>query len=377
MRVAQRIDSLELSLIRQVLQSATPEAVNLGLGEPALPTPEPVLAAARSALEGPVRYSRTAGMPELARRIAARWPHHGGGPDSVLVTAGSQQAIAVLFLGLVDPGDEVLIPELAYPAYRPLSGIAGGRVETYPTPAERGFRLDANEIAQRITQKTRLVILASPGNPTGAVAPAEDVEALSILAEERGFWLVADQIYGELHQAPEAPAQPTSSRSLMVGGPAKSHAMTGFRVGWLVGPEALLARLLPLHQQMVLCAPSLAQQAAIAALDLPTEFLEDVRNAYRDRQAVLLEGLQAVSGLRCLPSDGAYYVLADVRERIGDRSAAFAQWAARSGRVIVIPGESFGETGRGLLRLSFAPEPQTIREGVRRLAQALDDFPGD
>lgn len=376
--MAHRLDGFELSLIRQVQLAASKDAINLGVGEPTLPTPPEVCAAAAAYLSrGEVRYTLTAGELPLRGRIGALLPLHGGGADSVIVTTGTQEALALVVLGLVDPGDEILAPSLSYPAYRSLAALAGATLVEYPTTIATAFRPVAAEVAGRVTRRTRLVILASPGNPTGAVAEPAEVGALEALASERGLWLVSDEIYGDIWFGDAAPRQPRSSRTLLIGGPAKSHAMTGMRVGWLVTPPEMSRRLLPLHQQLVLASNSVGQAATHAALDLSapgSPFPASVRAAYAERFDALDEALRALPGLRYRRPDGAFYLLADARERIGEESRRFALETAARGGVAVVPGDAFGSSGRGLLRISFASSVADIREGIRRLGLALDAF---
>ena len=374
-RVASRLTGIELSLIRKVQLAAGPGAINLGLGEPTLESPAAIRhAVAEYARRGAFRYSPTAGDLELRARVARGTPDHGGEAASVMVTAGTQEALAVVLLGLLEDGDELLIPEIAYPAYRTIGAIAGAVVTTYPTPFERGFRPSAVEIGGRITERTRVVLLCSPANPTGAITADDDVAALEKLAGTRGVWLLSDEIYADIHLGPRPPRRPRGPATLVIAGPSKSHAMTGLRVGWLVGPPALLGRLLPLHQQIALCASTAAQVAAKAALDLDPGYGEQVRDAYRARWAVLRSCLTEVRGLRFVEPEGAFYALVDARERIGDDSRRFAIETARTGGVVVVPGESFGMAARGFLRISFASTEDEIRRGMARLAAALASF---
>ncbi|MFN7971495.1 MAG: pyridoxal phosphate-dependent aminotransferase [Acidobacteriota bacterium] len=371
--IARRIAGLELSLIRKVQLAAGPGAINLGLGEPTLPAATEALAAVREALgAGNVRYSLTAGDVVLRRKIAARHPEHGGGADSVLVTAGSQESLALVVLGLLDAGDEMLIPEIAYPAYRTLIGIAGGIAVSYPTPAERGFRPSAAEIAARVTDRTRLVLLSSPANPTGACLPAEDVTALESLARDRSIALVSDEIYAEIYLGDRAPRQPRGAEVIVATGLSKSHALTGMRTGWIVADPKIVAALLPLHQQLVLCAPTTAQVAALAALELGLPYLESVRREYGVRWEAMDRALRRIPGIRHRQPEGAFYVLADARERLGLASLPFALETAASGGVVVVPGDAFGDTAKGFLRISFAGSAGEIEEGVARLGAALD-----
>lgn len=356
------LDGLSLSLIRQVVEAAAPGAVNLALGEPGHETPAAVRRALADAAAGPLRYTPNAGLPELRRALAGRRPHHGGGADSVLVTVGSQEALALAVLGLVRGGDEVLVPRWAYPSYEALPRLVGARV----------VRAAVGEMAAAVGERTRLVVVGSPANPTGEVVAAETWRRLAGLAGERGFHLLSDEVYDELYLGAEPPAVPEGRNVLHVGGISKSLAATGLRCGWLIADPALIARLVPLHQHLVTCAPALSQAAALAGLALPPAEREIIRDLYRARWRRLRAAVAAVRGLAWTDPAGAYYAWIDVRQRLAGPTAAFALALARRGEVLVVPGEAFGDEGRGWLRLSFAAGEEEIDAGVRRLAAGLE-----
>jgi aspartate/methionine/tyrosine aminotransferase len=356
------LDGLSLSLIRQVMEAAAPGAVNLALGEPGHETPPAVRRAVAEAAAGPLRYTPNAGLPELRRALAATRPHHGGGTDSALVTVGSQEALALAVLGLVRGGDEVVVPRWAYPSYEALPRMAGARV----------VRAPVEKMAAAVGERTRLVIVGSPANPTGEVVPAETWRRLAALSEERGFHLLSDEVYTALHLGLEPPPVPEGRRVLHVGGISKSLAATGLRCGWLIADPATVARLVPLHQHLVTCAPVPSQAAALAGLSLPAEEREAIRDLYRARWRRMRAALAAVPGLAWQEPAGAFYAWLDVRERLAGTTADLAFGLARRGAVLVVPGAAFGEEGRGWLRLSFAAGEKEIDEGVRRLAAGLE-----
>ena len=352
--------SVPLSLIRQVQVAAAPGAVSLAVGEPSHAVPATVRQAIRDAVDrGDFAYSLNAGRVDLRRALAARRPHHGGDERSTLVTVGSQEALALAVYGLVDRGDEVVIPDIAYPSYENLPRLVGA------TPVRA--TLDGIEAA--VSPRTKLVIVGSPANPTGDVVPGERFRALAALAAARGFWLLSDEVYEELWLS-QAPEYPAGERVLHVGGISKSLALTGLRLGWLVGPPDTIAGLLGLHQNLVTCAPSLAQTAALAGLALPSAELDAIRDEYRRRWALLRGLLAAIPGVGWREPAGAFYCFTDLRER-GVDTTELAFDLARRGQVLVVPGEGFGPAGRGWLRLSFSSPLAAIEEGVARLAAAL------
>jgi aspartate/methionine/tyrosine aminotransferase len=352
--------SVPLSLIRQVQVAAAPGAVSLAVGEPSHAVPPAVRAAIEEAVRaGDFCYSLNAGRRELRRAVAARRPHHGGDERSTLITVGSQEALALAVFGLTGPGDEVVIPDIAYPAYDTLPRLAGA------TPV----RAPLDGIEPALTARTRLVIVGSPSNPTGEVASGERFQALADLAAERDFWLVSDEVYEELW-LDDAPRYPRGARVLHVGGISKSLALTGLRLGWLIAPPGVVDGVLGLHQNLVTCAPSLAQTAALAGLGLPAAEMEAIRDGYRRRWELMRGLLAAIPGVRWREPAGAFYAFVDLRERLA-ATTELAFELARAGKVLVVPGEGFGPTGQGWLRLSFSVPEADIREGLARLAAAL------
>lgn len=357
-----RPPTVPLSLIRQVALAAAPGAISLAVGEPSHAVPLPVRRAMAEALErGELGYTPNAGRTDLRRALGARRPEHGGDERSSIVTVGSQEALALAVFGLVGAGGEILIPDIGYPAYDTLPRLAGA------VPVRT--RLDLDAVERALTPRTRMLIVGSPSNPTGEVLPAERFAALAELAEERGFWLVSDEVYEELWLA-APPQYPRGPRVLHVGGISKSLALTGMRLGWLVAPPDTIAQLQGLHQNLVTCAPSLAQVAALAGFAMPAAELEAVRDEYRRRWAAMRSALAGIREVSWREPDGAFYCLADFRARSSD-TTALAFDLARRGEVLVVPGEAFGPDAKGWLRLTFASTEEAIREGVARLAAAL------
>ncbi|HEX2164523.1 MAG TPA: pyridoxal phosphate-dependent aminotransferase [Thermoanaerobaculia bacterium] len=355
------LDGLSLSLIRRVMDAAAPGAINLALGEPTHETPAAVRRVLAEAADEPLRYTPNGGLPELRRALAARRPWHGGGTESALVTVGSQEALALAVLGLVRGGDEVLVPRWAYPSYEALPRMVGATV----------VRAEVDEMPAAVGERTRLVIVGSPANPTGEVVSADTWRRLAALADERGFHLVSDEVYEDLYLGDTPPAIPRGRNVLHVGGVSKSLAATGLRLGWLIADPEIVARLLPLHQHLVTCAPMVSQRAALAGLALPAADREPIRDLYRARWSCVRSALEAVPGFTWIEPAGAYYVWMDVRARLAGSTAEYALDSAKRGEVLVVPGEAFGAEGRGRLRLSFAAGEEEIEEGVQRLDAAL------
>ena len=373
LHAARRMDGIERTLIRRIFDAAPPGAINLGLGQPDLPTPAPIaLAGIEGIAGGRTGYTSTAGDPALRAAIAERYPWIATGPESVVVTIGSQQAVFASMLALVDPGDEVLVPDPGYPAYAVVARLLGARAVGYPLRPERGFRIDASDVLERGGPATRLVVTCSPSNPTGAVDATADLERLADGLQARGVPWLSDEIYAGY--AYDGPA-PSLSRlapegGLVVSGVSKDLSMTGWRIGWAVGESSIVGRIIAAHQYIVTCASSVSQAAALRALAPDAEALRaGYLEIFRSRRALMADALSAIPGLSVTIPDGAFYFFVDVRP-FGSSLAIAERTLARRG-VITIPGEAFGAGGAGFLRISYAATEDDIRAGIAGLAAEL------
>jgi len=375
LRVARRMDGIERTLIRRIFVGAHPGSINLGLGQPDLPTPPRIsLAGITGIAAGKTGYTSTAGDPAVRAAVAARYPGVATGPESVVVTIGSQEAVFASVMTLVDAGDDVLVPDPGYPAYPVVARLLGATPVPYPLRPERGFKIDPADVISRLTPRTRLVILCSPSNPTGAMDREADLETLALELERRGVWWLSDEIYAGFAYERRAPSisrfAPTGG--LVVSGLSKDLSMTGWRVGWVVGPPETVSKITAAHQYVVTCASSVSQAAALVALG---ESANPDRAAYleifRRRRSLMAEELRRIPRLPVTMPDGAFYFFLDVRG-FGD-SLAIAERLLQERRVIVIPGEAFGPGGAGFLRVSYAASDDDIRTGVRALGEELAD----
>jgi aspartate/methionine/tyrosine aminotransferase len=371
---ARRMAGVERTLIRQIFDAAPPGAINLGLGQPDLPTPPHVaLAGIRGIAQGRTGYTSTAGDPALRRAIAESAPFIGG-PDEVLITVGSQEAMFAACLALIDPNDEILVPDPGYPAYPVIARLLGARAVAYPLRPERGFRLDPRDVEQRLGDRTRAVILCAPSNPTGACIERHDLVDLTALLERRGIPWLSDEIYAGFRYGERfiSPAELAPGCGLVISGLSKDLSMTGWRIGWVTGAADIVRRIVAAHQYLVTCASSVSQCAALAAFS-PTGQAERARHLelFSRRRQLMAELLREIPGVRFDPPDGAFYFFVDV-SRHGD-SMQIARRILERKEVVTIPGEAFGANGRGFLRISFAAEDAAIREGVSRIGEELRD----
>ncbi|HEX3560963.1 MAG TPA: aminotransferase class I/II-fold pyridoxal phosphate-dependent enzyme [Pyrinomonadaceae bacterium] len=370
---ARRLRGIQKSIIRQVFDRALPGSINLGLGEPDLPTPDVIRReAARVVMEEQNGYTTHAGLPALREHVAADYPHLRLSPDGVVITAGSQEALYLALMTLVDEGDEVLIPNPGFVAYPSIVRMAGGVPKFYRMPAARGFAFDAGEFRRALTPRTKVVVCISPSNPTGRVLTRDELAGMARALEGTGIYVLSDEIYRELYFTDERPASVSESRAertLVIGGLSKSMSMTGWRLGWLGGDADAVRAALVLHGYTTTCASTVSQKAALAAwTEEAAQARERHRRIFRERREHLLNLISSELSLRAVRPDGAFYTMVDV-SAYGD-SLTVAERLLEHG-VVTIPGAAFGSEGEGFLRVSFCADLPVISEGVRRMREAL------
>jgi aminotransferase len=362
-----------ITLIRRLFDGAPPGCINLGLGQPTDPVPPEARQAAMDSLaSGHVPYTPTPGLDAL-REAIARIVYAGDTPASVLVTSGSQEALWIALMGLVDPGEDVLFTEPSYPAYRIVAEMIGARAVAVPVTFDGRWRLDPAAVRDAWTARTRALVIASPANPTGMAAGNDgDLGLLHSLCAEHEAYLVADELYAPIsYRTMHRPMHELGDRVVAIHGIAKAFSGTGFRVGWLHAHPDVVAGLLPLHQQIALAAPTTGQHAALACLHLWGEpYFGELRALYESRRSAAVGALALIPGLRFHDPDGAFYVMVDVSS-FTTETLDFALRLRDERKVITAPGEAFGASGAGYLRISFATTPERIREGIGLLGEML------
>ncbi len=375
---SRRILELPRSGVRAAMARAlaVEGVLRLDIGDPDFDTPPHAIeAAARAAAAGWTHYSPSAGLASLRERIAADVAERWGrpcAPDQVVVTSGGCGAVYCAFLTLLDPGDEVLVPDPGWPNYVSMAHEVGARPVGYPLSRERGFALDAAAIERVVGPRTRAVVVNSPGNPTGAVFERDALESLLELAQRHDLWVVSDECYDRLvldgqHVASASVGEP--GRVVTVGSFSKTYAMTGWRVGYAVAPARVAALLALAQEPVVSCPSTVAQKAAEAALTGPQTVVDEMRAAYRRRRDAALAVLDA-HGVGYVRPRGGFYLLVDATAG-GEPSAAVAGRALREQHVAVVAGSAFGRQGEGLVRVSLAASDDVVVEGVGRLAALL------
>jgi aspartate/methionine/tyrosine aminotransferase len=369
---ASRLRGIEKSVIRQVFDRALPGSINLGLGEPDLPTPDCIRrAAVRVVEEEQNGYTSHAGLPGLRELVASEYPALELGPEQVIVTAGSQEALYLSLLTLVDQDDEVLLPDPGFVAYPTIVRMAGGRPVFYRMPASRDFGFDAEEFRGRLTPRTKAVVVVSPSNPTGRALSAEDLRAMADAMRESAAFAISDEIYRELYYGEARPPSISEyyGRTLVIGGLSKSMSMTGWRLGWLCGAAEVVRSALVLHGYVTTCASTVSQKAALASWTSEGEAARrGIRATFRERRDRLLGLLAGELDLRAVAPEGAFYTMVDVSRYGTSMEVAERLLAAR---VITVPGSAFGAEGEGYLRVSFCADLEVLAEGVRRMKGAL------
>jgi aspartate/methionine/tyrosine aminotransferase len=372
-RLPRRLQGVAPTLIRQIFERALPDSINFGLGEPDLPTPQFIREeAARVTLEEQNGYTNHAGLLPLREKIAASYPHLDLQPNQVCVTVGSQEAMTAAFLGIVDEGDEVLIPNPSFPAYENCVKISGGEPVYYRLPAEKDFAFDIEEFKSRITPRTRAAVVISPSNPTGKIFTESDLRQIADVLENTGIYLISDEIYSDLYFTENAPRSASEfyDRTVIVSGLSKSLSMTGWRVGWVASTQTdVVKAALTLHGFLTVCTSTISQKASLLGWTEEAERAKaEARAIYKRRGAFLVDILQKELGLRGTSPEGAFYTMLDVRA-LGDDLELAEKFLQN--RVITVPGIAFGSEAKGFLRVSFCNTEERMAEGVRRMKEAL------
>jgi aspartate aminotransferase len=379
---SERAERIKPFLVMDVMAQAAAlerrgeHVVHMEVGEPDLPPPPHIVRAMREAVDaGPARYTCTEGLAELRDAIATRYRSRYGvvvDPERIVVTAGTSPAALLVWGALLDPGDEVVLPDPSYACYPGEIEFLGGRPVSFEVREEEGFRVDPERVATATTPRTRAVLLNSPANPTGATVEREELRELARLAETRGFYLVSDEIYHGIEYGPQrAPsALEESDRVFVQDGLSKRYGMTGWRLGWLVVPPEFVRAVRKLHQNFFISTCTFVQRAAIAALEGPEDSVAAMVREYRARRDLVVERLRALGFGVTRPPGGAFYVLADAR-RFGSSSVALAREILEGAKVAVTPGVDFGPRAEGCLRFSYSTSIGEIEEGFDRLGRFL------
>jgi aspartate/methionine/tyrosine aminotransferase len=374
---ADRIKDVKKSATRRLYDAAPAGSINFGLGEPDFKTPAVARReAVRVIEEEHIGYTPNAGLLSLREKIADYHRDSFCFPlsaDSVCVTTGVEEALFAIVMAMVNPGDEILLPDPGFNAYPVIAEIAGACVTRYRLPAASGFLFDRDSFDQAVTDKTKLVFILSPSNPTGRVIARDDLQFISERLKKSNAFVVSDEIYRDLFfQERPASISEFYERTIVVAGLSKMMSMTGWRLGWAIGNEEVIRYITLMHQYISSCANAVSQKAATMAFsEEGRASTEAFRLELKRRGEVMVRAIERETGLPFVLGEGAYYIMLDV-SRFG--ASEEVAWALLTEKVITVPGDAFGEEGEGFLRLSFSIDAELIEEGIRRIARGLENM---
>ena len=379
--LSDRCVSLKPSGIRKFFDivSEMKDAISLGVGEPDFDTPWHIRDEGIYSLEkGRTFYTSNSGLKELKQEICNYIKRKQGVEynyaTDVLVTVGGSEAIDIGLRAMCNPGDEVLIPQPSYVSYEPCAILAGAVPVIIDLKAENEFRLTAQELRDAITDKTKVLILPFPNNPTGAIMEKKDLEEIAEVIREKDIFVMSDEIYAELTYGREhvsiVSLPGMQERTIYINGFSKAYAMTGWRLGYACGPKNIIEQMTKIHQFAIMCAPTTSQYAAVEALKNGDDDVAEMRNAYNQRRRFLMNAFQEM-GLECFEPYGAFYVFPCIKE-FGMTSDEFATRFLEEEKVAVVPGTAFGDCGEGFLRISYAYSIENLKVAIGRLANFVE-----
>ena len=378
--ISERVRSTPPSGIRRFFDIAAnmDDVISLGIGEPDFVSPEPIIEAGIQALkDGETSYTSNAGIRELRDLIASDYAERYGidydPEDEIIATVGCSEAMQLAMQTLVEPGDEVLIPEPCFVSYGPSARFAGGDVVHVPTSVEHDFQVTAADIAPHVTDRSKVLFIGYPNNPTGAVLERDTLKEIAELVVEEDLIVISDEIYdrliyGDAYETGHVCAASIDAlrdRTIIIGGFSKNFAMTGWRIGYAAGPKPLLRGMYKVHQYMIMSAPTVSQIGALAGMKAGGEHVASMRRSYDERRRTIVEGLNE-SGLPTFEPQGAFYAFPDIRPT-GLSSEAFAQQLLQEEQVACVPGDAFGPSGEGFVRCSYATSLEEIEDALTRI----------
>ncbi len=376
-----KVSNMKPSGIRKFFDivSTMDDAISLGVGEPDFITPWHIRDAGIYSLErGQTYYTSNAGLMELREEVCNYVKKFNllYSANEVLITVGGSEAIDLTMRTMVSPGDEVIIHEPSFVCYKPCAMLAGAVPVTIETKAENGFKLTADELREKITDKTKLLVLSFPNNPTGAIMTAEDLKAIAEVVIEKNIMVISDEIYAELTYPKKhcsiASLPGMKERTVVVNGFSKAFAMTGWRLGYLMADKVLTKQITKVHQYAIMCSPTTSQYAAIEALKNGEESIIAMRNEYNDRRKIIVDAFNEM-GFQCFSPDGAFYIFPSIK-RTGLSSEEFCERLLHEQKVAVVPGTAFGECGEGFVRVSYAYSIKQISKAVERIQKFASQF---
>lgn len=356
------------------------DLVSFGIGEPDFITPVHIREAAKKALgEGYTRYTPNLGFPEIRKALSIKLNQKNKilvTPEEVVVTSGGTEALFFAFYALINPGDEIIIPDPGFVAYESQVYLAGGTPIYFPLRGENNFHPNLEELKSCVTSKTKAILLNSPSNPTGAAFNEDELLALAQLAQEKNLIVISDELYEDIiydgrEHISIASLSGMKERTISIFGFSKSYAMTGWRLAYLAAPVNLVKEIAKLLQNTAVCANSVAQRAGLAAIQGSQDCVKEMFTAYNERRDILIKGLNEIKGLSCHAPEGTFYAFVDIKE-IGMTAEELSMYLLEESKVVTVPGTAFGEQGEGYIRLSFATSLEDIKEGIKRIRKGIE-----
>ena len=381
--LSQKVKEIKPSGIRKFFDIASEikGAISLGVGEPDFDTPWHIREEGIYSLErGKTHYTSNSGLKELRIEITKylnrKYNLQYDPLNEVLLTVGGSEAIDIAFRAMIEPGDEVIVTTPCYVSYEPCVTLAGGIVKTINLKNENEFRLTKEELLEAITPKTKILIMNFPNNPTGAIMEKKDLEEIAKVIIEKDIFVISDEIYSELtyfgNHTSIASLPNMKERTLVINGFSKAFAMTGWRLGYACGPEAIIKQMTKIHQFTIMCAPTQSQYAAIEALRNGDDDVNSMKESYDERRRYVLYRLKEM-GLPCFEPKGAFYLFPDIRQ-FGMSSDDFALKLLNEKKVVVVPGNAFGESGNGFIRISYAYSIENLKTAMERLGRFVGNL---
>jgi len=356
------------------------DLVSFGIGEPDFITPTHIREAAKKALdEGYTRYTPNLGFPELREALAIKLNQKNKisvTPEEVVVTSGGTEALFFSFYTLLNPGDEVIIPDPGFVTYESQVYFAGGTPVYFPLRGENNFHPDLKELKNCVTSKTKAILLNSPSNPTGAAFSQEELLAIAEIAKEKDLFIISDElyediVYGDREHTSIASLPGMKERTISIFGFSKSYAMTGWRLAYLAAPADLVEEIAKLLQNTSVCSNSIAQRAGLAAIQGSQDCVVKMFTAYNERRNLLVKGINEIDGLSCHAPEGTFYAFVNIKDT-GMTSEELSMYLLEECKVVTVPGTAFGPCGEGYIRLSFATSLEDIKEGIRRIKKGIE-----
>lgn len=379
-RVAQQMQPSGIRKFFDVV-AEMPDAISLGVGEPDFDTPWHIREAGIYSLEqGKTFYTSNAGMPALKQEVSNYYQRRHGltydAKTETFITVGGSEAIDMALRAMVDPGDEVIIPEPCYVSYVPCAALTGASIVHLPLQEKNEFKLTAEELLAAITDKTKVLMLAFPNNPTGAVMTREDLEPIAKICIEKDIFVISDEIYAELTYSGDhttiASFPGMRERTVVINGFSKAYAMTGWRLGFVAGPENIVSQMVKLHQFCIMCAPTTSQYAGLEALRSGDKDIVMMRESYNQRRRYVVNELNDM-GLHCFEPFGAFYVFPSIQST-GLTSDEFATRLLEKEKLAVVPGTAFGDCGEGFIRISYAYSLEELKEALNRIRHFISEL---